>query len=567
MKRRIALCIVAVAGLFPACARAIEAADDAGPVYVSEKDGAACLELGPAGVFYLRSAPGEYSGGPWESRRKEVTMLPHAGSQVTMTRDGEALVDAAGTRWLKDTHAAAPKNDTARPVYVTVRDFDTGRAVTEFSYDYWIDTEAGRETTRWARRRNVRAADGSVTIDAPPDCDVTVCVESPDYISGFGNWGIFTVESTDDSRSFVIELRRGAVVRGTVTDGADGKPLENSRVSAIVSPTIGVSGPDLVRGVLTDGKGEFVLRGVDPELGINVHHPAYVEFDGMRITDHAGRTERQEVSVKVALEKGARINGTVLDAGQDPIEGVMVGGVGMKSVMTGRDGSFSIVSPDKPGVGGVISFTKAGYRGRRLPVPLDTPVVILENEVRTELGGKVTGPDGAPVGRFEIVLGPGNDPEVWQCKRTEIINSNGVFRLDTPFNDRNWVAIRADGFAPWDSGIEPGRDAGGRTISLSKGVAVRGRIVLRGGPALAGAELVLIPSRWMIKAGIRSLSIGEAFLAHETTGRPDGSFLIENVNPGEYVLSVTSDTASPCEYWLSVPKDGIEVGTITLDGL
>lgn len=569
MKHTLSACL-AILGLLITSVQApgkqAEPADDTGQAYVSEKDNDACLEMRPDGVFFLRPAPGQYSGGTWEMKRKVITLSPYAGNQITLTRDGETLVDSAGTRWTKPARDNR-KTDRYRPVTITVRDVDTGRPVKEFSYDYWIETEAGRETTRWARRKEVHADRGSVTIDAPSACDLTVCVESPDYISGYGNWGIFTIDERDESRSFLIELRRGTTLRGTVSDAVDGKPVVNARVSAIVSASLGAPIPDLLRGVMTDKTGAFVLRGMDPELGISIGHPAYVDFDGSRVGEVAKRTGGFELSARVALEKGVRIKGTVLDSGQNPIEGVMVGGVGLKSVVTGRDGSFSIVSPAKAGTGSIISFTKAGYRGRRLPIPLDTPVVVMESEARIEVNGRVVGPDGAPVDRFEVVLGPGKDPEVWQCTRVTVTESNGCFRLDTPFPDKNWIVIRAEGFAPWEGVINTGRDAVARVIRLSGGVQVRGKFALRGGATLERGEVVLTPGRWMPRPGARSLSIGEAFLAHETFVRPDGSFQIEHVNPGDYVLGIVRGMASPSEFMLSVPQSGIDIGTIEVDGL
>lgn len=560
----------AILGLCAPCAGAAQtpAANGriAGRVYVNSTNDEACLELAQDGVCFLRSALGQYACASWVRTNKTAILSPGSVNQRVLAMADGMLVDEEGTVWKEANPERARKAGHYRPATVTVRDIDTGNPVKEFSYDYWIETQSGRETTPWARRKEVCANDGRVIIDAPLSCDLTVCVESPDYISGYGNWGTFTMDGGDDSTAFEIELRRGTTVRGTVTDATGGKPVRNVRVSPIVVVSVGEPVPDPARAVTTDTNGTFVVRGVDPELGINVSHPAYLEFNGSRIFESGRRTGVFEVSARVALEKGLLAAGTVIDSGRNPIEGAAVGAVGTKSVLTGRDGSFSVAVPEKPGSGGTITFTKAGYRSRTLTVPLFSSVVVLEREPGMEVRGKVAGPDGSPVERFEVVLGPGNDPQVWRCNLTKVADSNGCFSLDLPSADRNWIVVRADGFTPWAGWINAGRTTRLETVRLSTGISIRGRIVLRGGAAPESGSVVLIPQQWVPAShGLRP-TVGEFFLSQEAVVDSNGVFRIEHVDPGEYVLDVVCFKSSAAEYIVNVPSCDIDLGTIEMDG-
>lgn len=570
MKLLIPVCL-AIVGLLTPCVceaqKPVAAVDTNVLFYVSVSNDEACLELVPDGMFFLRSALGRYSGGSWIRTNGSVFLSSGSGNQCVMSDNGESLIDDAGARWTMSGRDEARKGDYCRSVTVAVRDLDTGKPVKEFSYDYWIETSSGRAITRRARRIEAHAGDGKVVIDTPQVCDLTVSVEARDYMSGIGSWGMLTIEAGDDSASFEIELRRGTTLRGTVVDVAGGKPVTNASVTAIAAVSVDAVAPDSERAVMTDRNGRFVLRGVDPELGLIASHPEYLEFDGSRIAETARRSGSHEMSVKVGMEKGRLVTGTVVDSGQNPIAGVTVGGIGLRNVLTGGDGRFSVVFPVRTGSNTAVAFTKAGYIARSLAVPLYTGAVVLEREVNIEVRGSVVDPDGSPVGRFEVTLGPGRNPEVWQCIQTSVENSNGSFRLESPFADRNWVVVSAKGFVPWEGWIAAGHDAVAKTVDLSRGFSIQGRIALSGGAEPDGGSVVLVPAEWLPEERDLRLSAGEAFLSQTAAIGIGGAFRIEHVNQGEYILKVAGATMSPSRFTVSMPSKNIDLRTIDVEGL
>ncbi|MEI6219549.1 MAG: carboxypeptidase-like regulatory domain-containing protein, partial [bacterium] len=353
----------------------------------------------------------------------------------------------------------------------------------------------------------MKSENGTLVIDAPLSCDLTVCVDSPDYLNEYGNWGIFTIDSEDDSRSFELQLRKGATLRGTVTAAVGGEPVAGARVSAIISSSPDAHGLDLERSVVTDEHGKFVLRGMDPELGISVSHGSYLAFDGSDIANHAKRLPSFDMSARIALRKGEQTLGTTASA------------------------------------------------------------VVLKHESLTEVRGTVVGPDGKPVEHFEVVLGPTDDPKVWQCHKASIADSNGCFKIDAPFQGRNWIVIRAAGLVPWEGSINAGSDAGAATIRLAKGSAIQGRIVARGSKNQMQGTVVLTPRLWVKNGKGPGASAGEEFLSQEAVVGVTGEFQIGHVMSGEYVLAFAGPMASPTEFLLSVGSADIDLGTIEVAGL
>jgi len=504
------LFLVAVLGSLVTCAGVAmneTARNGLDSTYVNETNDEACLELARNGDFFMRSALGQHTSGTWQKKEKTVDLKFADGRQLVMGGADDTLVDESGARWSLPSRGTDGKDCARRPVLVTVRDTDTGRPLREFSYDYWIETPSGREVTRWARRRDVKSENGTVVIDAPFSCDLTVCVDSPDYLNEFGNWGIFTIESEDDSRSVELLLRKGTTLRGTVTAAVGGEPVSGARVSAVISASPDAHGLDLERSVVTDEHGKFVLKGMDPELGISVSQASYLAFDGSDIANHAKRLSAFDMSASIALRKSAQTVGTTADA------------------------------------------------------------VALKHVSLTEVRGAVVGPDDKPVEHFEVILGPADDPRVWQCHKAIIADSNGCFRLDAPFQGRNWIVILAAGMVPWEGSINAGNDAGAGTIRLSKGSALQGRIVARGSKNQMQGAVVLTPRQWVKNVKESGASAGEEFLSQEAAVGTDGKFLISHVISGEYVLAFTGPMASPTEFSLSIGSADVDLGTIEVAGL
>lgn len=145
-------------------------------------------------------------------------------------------------------------NPAVSPVTFVVTDHRTGKPVPEFSYNCWIETEAGNFTEWEDRWVPVHSPAGTFRIDAPASCSVNLGVRARDYTDGrsYPSYRSFLVKADDRERRFELRLTPGMLVRGTVRDADTGKPIAGATVSPLIFTPPGFS-PDRERNVVTPG--------------------------------------------------------------------------------------------------------------------------------------------------------------------------------------------------------------------------------------------------------------------------------------------------------------------------
>jgi len=523
----------------------------------------ACLELHRDGTFAMRPKFGEYLTGKYQFEDTTMILNLSSGHRQTMSVEGWDFKDVKGSRWTRMRPEGAAREKDLVQVRITVHDEDTGRPVQDFSFDYCFETPAGFGFVRQARRQEIRGGNGSFTVRVPMVCELTVCVDSPDFINGFGNWGSFTIEPGAKFGSFDIKLRRGAAVCGIVTEKATDRRVSGARVAAIVS--LGdTTEPDLGRAVLSDKDGRFVLRGVDPELGMDLFHPEFEESTGPLSMDKATRTGVMEFAMRLAIGKGAILRGMVLDSLRRPLAGVAVDDGVSKSGVSDPSGLFSLSSPGRQGGTYRLRFKKDGYVDRTVEVADGGAAIEVLLQTKPELRGIVLDPEGNRVKRFEVVTGPGRFPGCSECRQTEVVTTNGSFRFDFRAAGTNWVALRADGFTPWETWVDTSRFMSSIVVRLARGATVNGRVAGRAVPS--NMEVVLVPKATRGVDGVRLSPAREVFFSRKTSVMREGVFRIRNVDPGDFILSLSYRGMVPMAYDVTVDSEDVFMGDLGIKG-
>ena len=168
--------------------------------------------------------------------------------------------------------------DQLPPVAMVVLDRDTREPITKFTYTYRIGTPEAEYDPMLVRPIEVDSDDGTFFLVAPESCEIEMRIEGEAILGGFGTWRGYALGADNKERRIEVLVETGAIVKGVVVDARTGNPIEG----ALVSPVIFMPplfSPDRDRAVKTDVKGEFTIRGVDDDLGINVWHPDYLEFN------------------------------------------------------------------------------------------------------------------------------------------------------------------------------------------------------------------------------------------------------------------------------------------------
>jgi hypothetical protein len=155
-------------------------------------------------------------------------------------------------------------------------------------------------------------------------------------------------------------------------------------------------------------------------------------------------------------------------------------------------------------------------------VPRQQPLSI-ELEGTSRLEGQVVDGTGAPVPRAKVWVGPGHLSE----DSTEQTDAQGSFSLEV--NEGTYVITAS---AAGQSGVHDGK------VTVARGGLVDGLIIrLRPTGSLAGRAFMQ-SSQEPVDSAFMTLSHGELGMTHTAKTKADGTFLVENLLPGRYTLSL-----------------------------
>lgn len=487
----------------------------------------------------------------WE--RSEGARMRMQGSLVI------ALVVAALASVLRGQEGAG---GAERPVKIVVLDSITREPVDDFTYEILVRTPADASREQLSAPVRVRDTSGSFTIAAPASCEIRITVRAADYIYAYPGVEQFAVRSDDPARTITIHLHPGVQVIGRVID-EHGAPVQGAWISPLVFTPPG-QGSDYKKAVVSGGDGRFSLRGANPEMGISVEHPDF-ERSGASIRSIG---EGGQCLVTIRLERGESVFGTVVDRDGAPIEGALVEDGSGKWTRSGPDGAYRLNSVTR-WAGRKDLFVEVKREGfvRQTLTLKDIPEGGLRIVMERVLGiqSRVVGPDGSPVGALAYMAGPGEYPPAFECDRGTSTSADGTFSTHVEAKEKNWLAIRAEGFAPFQTRVT--REGAGeqKVITLDPGVTVRGRVALAGHPVENGIAR-LFPARpyeWEYSSEGNKVA---AFLSIEVPIAADGTFEIPHAGVGRQWLEIRSANASWREVCVMVTPSGGDLGEIAVEG-
>ena len=394
------------------------------------------------------------------------------------------------------------------------------------------------------------------------------------------------------TKDFVIS--RGGRIEGVVTEEGSDKPVPGAVVSVSTGEMRAMMGGGRGNGpstmgssvVQTDEEGKYVIGPVHagPIMSLSVKAPGYQakafvpwpQPHGLSPVV-AGETQ----TIDVALLRGGRIEGEVVDAGGEAIAGAIVEATSAGRGW-GRGGSMWLGTPsatsDAAGKYAIVGVPPGPYRVTVRAAGFAETVSEEQIEI-TEAGntetlkvvlsgagiieGVVLDPEGEPVAGATVRARSQADPEAsggrrgqWMRRMRErqnpslsVTDAEGRFRLDGLAPKLKWVAV-ASATGLVDAESEPARLEVGEVrdveIALLPGATFAGRVQNEDGRPVAGAQ-VRIGTLTPEQARRVSLSTWEAqrLLGDATVTDEDGRFSMENVAPGRLIVRVEAEGYVP----------------------
>ncbi len=376
----------------------------------------------------------------------------------------------------------------------------------------------------------------------------------------------------------VLSLAPPAILEGRALDASTLKPVPRVRleVSSGAARLAARSGSD----------GRYRLRGVRPgSVSVRAEEPRHVPWARLQVPVEKGATR----TLDVFLTRGATLSGRVVDEDGRPVaaagvsllsasESPTAASVRLRSgaasrIRTRPDGSFtatrlppgenqrlSVQHPEfERGTVGGISLVAGGTRSG----------VVVTIRRGVVLAGRVSDPDGNPIGGAEVSAGrslaarssiagtsPGGRAGLREEPRTARSGSDGTFELRGLAPGDVAVTVRAPGRAT--ETIDPIRLARGARpdpleVVLGPGATISGRIVRRTGEGASGYFINTRSQRKPSDGPGNPSAMPEA----------DGTFRIEGLREGEtYDLQLFGGGAGfgpgPRKAGILAPTDGVE---------
>ncbi|WP_164020500.1 carboxypeptidase regulatory-like domain-containing protein [Pyxidicoccus trucidator] len=292
-----------------------------------------------------------------------------------------------------------------------------------------------------------------------------------------------------------LSLTPGPSVKGTVVD-VDGLPLEDCRVE-LHDPSTGAY-QELLRAEYTDARGRFHLRGVKPGhyvVRASLRSQGFIRDTWREVDLRDG--EALEVELRMRPERS--LSGIVVDRADKPVPGASIevriplegippwrreaflrtspGGDSTR-IITGPEGRFTVWHLTEPGyyvraTKDGASFIAGGEKGDRrvaageqLRVDANTGQLRLVMERFPHATGRLVGPDGKPLIRFQV-----NDEDVAEA--------TGAFAVPL-YSENRTLLFRAPGMERLVRDVEPrgtGLDLDLGVLQMTALPKVRGRVV------------------------------------------------------------------------------------------
>lgn len=276
--------------------------------------------------------------------------------------------------------------------------------------------------------------------------------------------------TNDDSKPEELTSANSYLITGEVTDKETGKPMEDVNVS--------ISNPfKAPQKTVSSKAGLFEIRvPIQEWLNIFIYKEGYVPY-----FDTIGDKDTDMHDFKIALLRGGKIFGRIIDKTGLPVEGVYVMASEMTSInnknfISNKEGYYSLDDIDLEKIKSVTAYSdsehwyskkdfeiKSGEKELKLDFVVDRPIY-------RNISGRVTDNAGNPIADANIVYG------IAQFKKETNTDSNGTYSLKIAGTAQNILSIKAKSFATRlykiDKGVNQKVDA-----VLEKGHSTRIKMV------------------------------------------------------------------------------------------
>lgn len=504
----------------------------------------------------------------WQRRDPFAVKVHEIGGKLQVEVGGETrwVLSPNGEKWIDQDQRSWVRRESlvkTGPSWtkLRVRVVDQEKkALNEFGYRYRIKGKDGNWDPMLVRA--LRGKDGAIEIEAPAECRIFLTIEHPDFPRGYGEES--ELERKDGSAELAAEFQRGRTVHGTVLDDATGSPLAGAVVAPLMfTPPLFTE--DDGRSRVTGADGVFELRGV--KFSFSVSHREFLKETIYLKDEDSGKPH------EVRLKTGIEIVGVVIDSEKKPLPGVTVDDGSGKSATTGDDGRFILKGLQKwAGGSWSLKFRKEGFDDFRFHEKEIGPEGLsITMQSLPVLHGRVVRADGGPVGKFQIICGPGANPAEYECVKAEVKDAEGRFAISPeslPEEGNNWwLGIRAADAAPWDGVVtQAALTSGDFQIVLKNGAALSGTLALPD-TATGPIAVVLEPTdRTPAETMMVVRHPGKALATRSREMKRGEALRIPHLRAGNYQLTISCAGATPLVRPVVIGSDDVALGELQLSG-
>lgn len=225
-------------------------------------------------------------------------------------------------------------------------------------------------------------------------------------------WGRWDMESKSEKlpAEYTAQLDKGQSFGGIVVD-PEGVPISGVRVHPSIEYKKRENDQSQLasgKSFLTDDKGMWSVHVIPSDqrsLQVSVSHPKFKKRSQSLPADEFGLKNGQQPTAKIALERGSKLKGRVVDSTGNPISGAIIRTVIRNRTLeaiTAEDGSYSLENLEEGATEIVVTAKKFAPDLKTVSVTNETPDVDFALEPGNTVRVVVKDSDGNPMRRTRV---------------------------------------------------------------------------------------------------------------------------------------------------------------------